>query len=457
MKLDSSGEVDWQWTINQITYDQVSYDIQDIYPIFCNQVSDNGYILCLWLDINYNEALHTIAGLFKFNENGEQEWTEFYSEGFNWGLRPISFIEIEDGYIVTGTSGDSTSYMGEDAFLLKTDKNGKQQWSKEYKYGDFDDRTEAVCRTSDNGYILTGWGKDTSYNYWIIKTDEFGNEQWSKIYGGDKDDYGHTKNCYQTSDGGFVTGGFSSSFGAGKFDAWIIKTDLNGNMVWDKTYGETKDDVCWGLKSTSDGGFVAVVTKNYNGFSGDKDDINIIKLDSEGNIEWVQEYGGPDIQLGGSIDTTSDGGFIVSGCTGTFHSSRSDALLVKFSSMENQRPNKPAKPSGPAKGEPDIGYTFSTSATDPDNDQIYYRWDWGDGNYSNWLDTNEASYTWTSEDNFDIRVIAKDSNGGESDWSDPLSFSTPKNKVINKNSQNILQNSHNLVSLFQLFLHRLGF
>jgi hypothetical protein len=80
-------------------------------------------------------------------------------------------------------------------------------------------------------------------------------------------------------------GGFSSSFGAGKSNAWIFKTDSNGNIVWNKTYGGTKNDVCWGLESLEDEGFVAVVTMNYGGFSGEKDDINIVKLDSNGNIE----------------------------------------------------------------------------------------------------------------------------------------------------------------------------
>jgi len=431
MKLDSSGDENWQWTISQISYEQVLYDIQDVYPIFCNQVSDGGYIFCLWLDINYDETLHTIAGLFKFNEDGKQVWTEFYSDEFEWVFRPISFIEVEDGYVVAGTSGPTSSYMGDEAGLLKTDKLGNEQWYKEYDFGDadnYDNRMEAVCKTSDGGFILTGWGSDTSFDYWMIKTDEYGNELWDKTFGGSGDDYGHNKDCYQTSDGGFVMGGFSSSFGAGRYDMWIIKTDSNGDMVWDTTYGGTKNDVCWGLESTDDGGYVAVVTMNYGGFSGDKDDINIVKIDSEGNIEWVQKYDGPDIQLGSSIDKTDDGGFIVSGATGSYYSSKSDGLLVKFAHFENQRPNKPSKPSGPAKGKPDTEYTFTTSATDPDGDQLYYMWEWGDGNFSEWLDTNEASYTWTEEAKFDIRVKAKDTNGGESDWSDSLSFSTPKNK-----------------------------
>jgi hypothetical protein len=248
-------------------------------------------------------------------------------------------------------------------------------------------------------------------------------------FGGEGDDFCHSKNCYQTNDCGYVIGGFSNSIGSGGFDVWIIKTDSNGNMIWNKTYGDTKNDVCWCITSTDDGGFVAVVTFNYGGFFGDKDDIHLVKLDSNGNIVWIQEYGGPGIQLGGSIDNTADGGFIVSGCTGSFHSSNSDALLVKYSSFENQRPYKPETPEGPSNGKPDIEYTFTTSSSDPDGDSLKYLWDWGDGNYSELIESNEAIYTWSYEDNFEIRVMAIDEHGGESDWSEPLAFSTPIYKI----------------------------
>ena len=97
----------------------------------------------------------------------------------------------------------------------------------------------------------------------------------------------------------------------------------------------------------------------------------------------------------------------------------------------NTQPDTPTKPSGRTSGRPNRGYAFSTSASDPDGDQLLYMWDWGDGNYSEWLDTNQASHTWTTEDIFEIRVKVKDGKGGESYWSEPLSFSTPKARSNN--------------------------
>jgi hypothetical protein len=429
MKLNSFGDEEWRWFIQQISYEDAVYDILDVYPIFSNQISDGGYLFCLWLDIEYLEIMRTIAGLFKFNEDGLLEWNCFYSEGFAWVFRPISFIEVEDGFVVAGTSGEASSYMGDEAGLLKTDMLGNEQWYKEYDFGDvdnYDNRMEAVCKTSDGGFILTGWGSDTSYDYWMIKTDEYGNLLWDKIFGGPDDDYGHSKNCYQTNDGGYIMAGFSSSLGAGGFDLWVVKSDSDGDMLWNKTYGGKKNDVCWGMTSTDDDEYIAVVTMNYAGFSGDRDDIYLVNIDGNGNIVWIQKYGGPDIQLGGSVDATSDGGFIVSGCTGSFHSSRSDGLLVKFSSFENHRPDKPEKPSGPKRGDIEKEYAFSTKSSDPDGNQLLYLWDWGDGNFTEGNATE--SYTWGSKAVFKVRVMAIDENGGESDWSDPLKFSTPRNK-----------------------------
>jgi hypothetical protein len=108
---------------------------------------------------------------------------------------------------------------------------------------------------------------------------------------------------------------------------------------------------------------------------------------------------------------------------------------VKYSPFKNKRPDKPAKPTGDSKGDPDTEYTFTTSASDPDGHSISYMWDWGDGNFTE--GTSEESHTWTTKAKFEITVMAIDEHGGESSWSDPLIFSTPKSKE-HKFQNNIL-------------------
>ena len=104
---------------------------------------------------------------------------------------------------------------------------------------------------------------------------------------------------------------------------------------------------------------------------------------------------------------------------------------------QSNEPEKPARPQGAVNGKKDEQYTYSTSTIDPDGDQIYYRWDWGDGTFSKWVgpydsgDTMSYAHSWYKNGNYNIRVKAKDVYGKESTWSDPLSVSMPKNKLLN--------------------------
>ncbi|PNX50245.1 MAG: hypothetical protein BV456_07345 [Thermoplasmata archaeon M8B2D] len=105
-------------------------------------------------------------------------------------------------------------------------------------------------------------------------------------------------------------------------------------------------------------------------------------------------------------------------------------------SDQSTAPEKPQKPSGPTSGKPEVELTYTSSTTDADDDEVYYLFEWGDGEFSEWIGPKNsgeqvtASHTWTSEGNFSIRVKAKDDHGILSEWSDPLSISMPKNKSI---------------------------
>jgi len=97
----------------------------------------------------------------------------------------------------------------------------------------------------------------------------------------------------------------------------------------------------------------------------------------------------------------------------------------------NNPPNKPSTPSGQTNGNIGQEYSYTTSTTDPDGDQVYYLWDWGDGNNSGWLGpynsglTCGAKHIWNVKDNYNIKVKAKDIYGNESNWSDPLPITMP--------------------------------
>ena len=107
---------------------------------------------------------------------------------------------------------------------------------------------------------------------------------------------------------------------------------------------------------------------------------------------------------------------------------------VRGGLSDNQAPEKPATPDGPNSGNAGTEYTYSTSTSDPDGDQVYYWFDWGDDTNSGWLgpydsgDEVTISHTWDSTGSFEIKVKAKDTEGTQSEWSDPLPVSMPKSK-----------------------------
>ncbi len=103
---------------------------------------------------------------------------------------------------------------------------------------------------------------------------------------------------------------------------------------------------------------------------------------------------------------------------------------------QNSPPNKPNKPSGEANGKINTPYTYSTSTTDLNDDQVYYMWDWGDGTQSNWLGpynsgvTVNTTHTWTTKGSYSIKVKAKDTFDAESSWSDPLPITMPFDLIL---------------------------
>jgi hypothetical protein len=121
----------------------------------------------------------------------------------------------------------------------------------------------------------------------------------------------------------------------------------------------------------------------------------------------------------------------------------------------SQEPLKPEKPSGPTSGVVNTKYTYTTSTTDPENDELYYLFDWGDGSFSGWQgpyssgEDFSSEHTWTSKGDYGIRVRVKDEHGMMSEWSDTLPISMPRNKILKlrliESLERLLKNSNRLI------------
>jgi len=251
----------------------------------------------------------------------------------------------DGGYILGGkshspVSGDKTEGCqgSADYWLVKTDSAGTIQWQNTIG-GSYEEYIYSVQQTADGGYIIGGpSGSDISgdktengyggEDYWIVKTDANGNIQWQKTIGGN--DWDILKVIQQTSDGGYIQGGFSNSDssglktennigGGGNVDYWIIKTDQTGNIQWQNTLGGYSDDKLQSIEQTTDGGYILGGRSNSPS-SGDKaensiggNDYWIIKTDSLGNKLWENTIGGSSVDILQSIHQTTDGGYILGG------------------------------------------------------------------------------------------------------------------------------------------------
>jgi len=469
MKLDSNGVEVW----NVINYDinASSYDEAGELMTYVIQTSDGGYLASGFSKYYYTDGESGFWGncgfLWKTNSVGNTEWLKFYfdADEILW-LCMYEMTEVDDGYIGGGMSVDyvdmNLTDWTLDFMIQKVDFDGNIDWYETYDLGGWEVATSFDI-TDEGNYYLSGlytedniWINDDD-EYLMLVTDSNGNELWHKFLGGDKAEYSPTRGCGQTPDGGYTMCGFTKSYtaeGGGNWDIWQIKTDSTGNIEWENLFGGVGYENIWGMQITSDGGLILPIAYNLGGMSGTRDDLLLVKTCNNGNIvvNVLFEESGRQIPI--FIRETDDGGFIICGRTGNPDSTTTDSLLIKISAFDNQRPNKPDTPSGPTEGKPETEYTFTTSATDPNGDDISYKWDWGDGNYSDWIDTGEATYSWDEKSDYNIKVMAKDEYGGESDWSDPLTITIPRDKAINIPILQFLRSHPNLFPLLQKLLLR---
>ena len=201
-------------------------------------------------------------------------------------------------------------------------------WTRSFG-GSGSDAGYSLQKTIDGGYVITGY--TTSFgtgdeDVWLIKTDSNGDSLWSKTFGGSGSDMGNSVDM--TSDGGYIITGSTTSFGSR--DVWLIKTDCYGDTLWTKTFGGDDPDFGNSVEQTTDGGYVITGFTYSIGFG--KSDVWLIKTDSDGSVIWTRTYGGSDWDFGNSVQQTSDGGYIITGLTYSFGKGNSDVWLIKTNS-----------------------------------------------------------------------------------------------------------------------------
>ena len=221
---------------------------------------------------------------------------------------------VEGGYLILGRVGD---HQTGDVKLKKVDFEGNKIWEKIFGGNGPDSLSSnegSVQQTKDGGYIFVG--STTSHgmgdsDVLLTKTDSNGNKIWDRTFGGAEGDLGIL--VHETQEEGYVILGATSSYGEGQMDIWLIRTDSNGNKIWDKTFGKENGDVVRSCEPTSDGGYI--ILAEMNSYGGDNSDLWLIKTDSNGNKIWDRTFGDKRSEQAGSVQQTRDGGYILVGST----------------------------------------------------------------------------------------------------------------------------------------------
>lgn len=304
---------------SQITFQKVLGGMSADEAKSVKETPDSGYIIAA-SSLSLGNGSYDIY-LVKTNANGDTLWTKTY--GGVQSEQPQEIVLTNDGgFIICGTTYGN-GIGNSDFFLIKTDSNGDSLWTKAYG-GTNIDIGYSISQSLDTGYIVTGYFKDSTngdYNISLIKTDANGNLQWRKTFGGLGDDLGLS--VQQTFDGGFIIAG-KYAYSLVNVDVCLIKTDVGGNTIWMKTYGDIGGELGFCVKQTLDSGFV--VTGHTDTFGVD---VFLLKTDINGNKLWAKAYGGALLEYGLDVQQIMDGGYIITGLTNSFGAGNGDVYLVR--------------------------------------------------------------------------------------------------------------------------------
>ncbi len=290
---------------------------------------DGGYIA-----VGFSRSFSPNSGiavyLVKTDANGDQEWSRTFdnlSDFHNYGA---DVKELPGGgYAIAGRTGRNGSFR---AFLIRTDANGGLLWERTYDAGR-DSRAHALALTSDGGFIIAGqtWfldGDFGSYDMYVVKTDANGIQQWAQTY-----EYDDGPNAgsdvalaiEEVSTGGYIIGGFVQG---PIWDWWVIRTDELGVAIWDQTHNNGGgSSTLSSIRELADGGFV--LAGSFANQSGDSD-MALVRTDDLGEPIWTRIFGdGRADDKGQCVRVMPDGGFIFVGMTGSFGAGGADMYIVR--------------------------------------------------------------------------------------------------------------------------------
>ena len=452
VKTDAAGTLQWEKDYGG----SLPEDFRDL-----QQTRDHGYILAGYTDSPVSgDKTQPVWGstdfwIVRLDSLGNKIWDRDFGGTSVDNLYSVQQTS-DGGFILGGSSqsqagGDKTQNTwtaSEDYWIVKIDSLGNKQWDSDLG-GTSTDELGTVTQTADGGYLLcgrsfSGVGGDKSQagfggvDCWIVKTDALGNKIWDMSYGGTADDFLHS--ARQTSDHGFIIGGFTYSgvggnkttplWGTSGTDYWVIKTDSLGVKQWEKDFGGTDNEDDFGsVFETFDHGFLFAGT-SYSPISGDKSESNlggeqswIVKTDSLGAMEWEKTLFTLGHDETGFAIQTRDGCYAFmnadNGNTGGYRtqpnwdtlisvSTSADYWIVKFCDTTLSM-----IPAAAFTSPNHICPGTCTDFTNLSSNAISYQWFFPGANPATSVDVNPHNICYNAPGTYDVTLIAENATASD--------------------------------------------
>ncbi len=305
VKTDTTGMVLWNQTLNDLGAEYATDLIQTPNNEFIVAGTSSPYCWCC-----YNGPCY--SWLVKTNAEGLHQWNNTYGTGVANALVQT----MDEGFAFTATSTSSLPSTGRGIPLVKTNNQGSLLWN--YTYGrPINSEDSCLIQTTQGDFVLIGTNPTSLFydnDLWLVKVSSDGQVQWDQTF--QDSCWVWLSGLLQSSDRGYAFIGsiipddwdyrHFGRFKSGNFDIQLVKTDVNGKIQWQQTYGGNHREEVFTLIHTNDGGFAFAGATNSFGISelcGDFYDpqgihgpygfaLWLVKVDAGGNIEWMQTYGG---------------------------------------------------------------------------------------------------------------------------------------------------------------------
>lgn len=351
LKFSSDDNLEWQKTYGSSSDDKGNKIIQ---------TTDGGYVITGYTKGNDKDVSKNAGGkdlwLAKLNGKGTIVWQKSF--GYSGNDKGLSIIQTTDGGLllvgeldVSAKTQENAEHKGIVYWVIKLDKKGEKQWSKNFG-GNLTDSANSVAQLPDDGFIIFGSSNSTntkiannkgSYDFKGVRVSKSGETIWEKNYGGTAAD--KAQSITQTKDGNYLIAGSTKSndkdivSNKGKSDAWIIKIDPYGKMLWQNTIGYANNDFANTVVTSTENGFILAGTsysKSKNIENKGENDAWIFKVDESGKLKWQFTLGGSKKETFNDVTELHNGNIIAVGETTSTdkdiknNKGLSDVLIVKI-------------------------------------------------------------------------------------------------------------------------------